>query len=136
MSKTFTAGSIHEAVDLARQLRDEERYDLFRGQRQDWPLRSSLARLNFQAEIERATKQMQLFFSWIASTPDLHEFANLENLRLVDQKYAIAQHYGLATNFCDFTTEPAVAGFFASSHPPRAGETSVILCCNSSELIE
>jgi hypothetical protein len=43
---TFTAGSIQEAVRLATEFREEGRYDLFRGQRENWPVRSTLARLN------------------------------------------------------------------------------------------
>lgn len=49
---------------------------------------------------------------------------------------AIAQHYGLATPFMDFTTSPAVAGFFASSEKPDPNTTSCLCCLDTADLME
>ena len=133
---TFATSSIQEAVELATQFREKGGYDLFRGQREDWPVKSSLARLE-EAERYAAGEQMKVFFSWMESCPELGEFADRQDRRIVDQKFAVAQHYGLATGFCDFTTDPSVAGFFASSAASvEPMGTSVIICCNSSDLIQ
>jgi hypothetical protein len=133
---TYATSSIQEAVELAARFREEGRYDLFRGQRKDWPLKSSLARQS-EADRNKAEERIELFFSWVESCPELKEFSDREDQRTVDNKYAVAQHYGLATTFCDFTTDPSVAGFFASSDvgADSAGR-SVIICCNSREFIQ
>ncbi len=132
----FTTSDIHEAVRLATEFGKAKRYDLFRGQRKDWPLRSSLARLS-EEDALKATERIKLFFSWIDSYPELKHLSNRQDQDIVDQKFAVAQHYGFSTNFCDFTTDPSVAGYFASSHTAlEQGQKSVIICCNSNEFTE
>jgi hypothetical protein len=104
LPSNYAADSIEKAVALAERFREEGRYDLFRGQRENWPVVPTLA--------------------------------DREDPAIVDQKFAIAQHYGLPTLFCDFTLEPRVAGFFASSRKgSEGGGTSEIVCCNSEDLI-
>ena len=63
MAHTYTRNSVEEAVALAERFRDEGRYDLFRGQRENWPVVPTFARLDEagqddaheyrQAQIER-----------------------------------------------------------------------------------
>jgi hypothetical protein len=135
LPRNYAADSIEEAVALAERLREEGRYDLFRGQRENWPVVPTLARLN-EEEVAAAKERLKLFFSWLQEQPELGALADHEDPAIVDQKYAIAQHYGLPTLFCDFTLEPRVAGFFASSRKgSEGGGTSVIVCCNSEDLI-
>ena len=134
MANTYAVNSVEEAVALAERFRGEGRYDLFRGQRENWPVVPSLARLD-EAGQEDASDRIKLCFSWLQKQPELSALADREDPSIVDQKYAVAQHYGLPTLFCDFTLEPAVAGYFASSEPQAAEGTSVIVCCNSEELI-
>lgn len=125
------AKSIEEAVELAERFRAEGRYDLFRGQREDWPLTATLARLP-EAQRDAAAQRLQKFFAWLARQPEVAALADRNDPAAVDQKIALAQHYGLPTLFCDFTAEPRVAGFFAASN--GAAGPSVIVCCHSDTL--
>ena len=132
---TYSADSIDAAVALAERFRKEGRYDFFRGQRENWPVAPTLARLKEQ-EVEAATDRLQLFFSWVQEQPELAALANRDDQSIVDQKYAIAQHYGFPTLFCDFTLDPKVAGFFARTQATAGkGGTSVIVCCREDQLI-
>jgi hypothetical protein len=71
--------------------------------------------------------------AWVKHTP------GLENLAAnTDAAIAVAQHYGLPTNFVDFTTQPEIAGFFASE---KAGSDTVadlacIICLDVENLKE
>lgn len=133
---TYSASSIQEAVALAARFRDEGRYDLFRGQHRDWPVRSSLARLR-PKQVAEADERLKIFFGWVQGHPELAALADRKDPRAVDQKLAVAQHYGLPTNFCDFTTDPSVAGFFASTDPADEPQgSSVIVCCRTRDLLE
>ncbi len=132
--ENYAADSIEEAVALAERFREEGRYNLFRGQRENWPVVPTLARLN-EEEVAAAHERLKLFFSWLEEQPELAVLADREDPTIVDQKFAIAQHYGLPTLFCDFTLEPRVAGFFASSRDESEGGTSVLVCCNSEDLL-
>jgi hypothetical protein len=131
---TFDVDSIEEAVALAERFRQDGRYDLFRGQRENWPVVPTLARLGEDGQRE-ARERLTFFFSWLEEQPELSEIADRQDPDIVDQKYAVAQHYGIPTTFCDFTTEPAVAGFFASSANADSDGASVIVCCNSMDLL-
>jgi hypothetical protein len=56
-----------------------------------------------------------------------------------DALLAVAQHYGIATNLVDFTTEPKVAAFFACHDPTGANsnqKVSCIICLRYAELKE
>jgi hypothetical protein len=131
----YEKDNIEQAVPLAERFRQEGRYDLFRGQRENWPVVPTLARLN-EEEAAAAQERYKVFFSWIEQQPELVALGDRDDRAIVDQKFAIAQHYGLPTLFCDFILEPRVAGFFASSSDRSEGTgTSVILCCNSHDLI-
>lgn len=126
-----SVASIEDAVVLAERFRRQGRYDLFRGQREDWPVLATLARLD-RAGVSGAERRMQRFFGWVEAQPELHALADREDLALVDQKYAIAQHYGLPTLFCDFTVDPRIAAYFAGTPAAARGAgDSVIVCCNS-----
>jgi FRG domain-containing protein len=131
---TYAVDSSEEAVALAERFREEDRYDLFRGQRKNRPVVPTFARRN-KEQVEVAQERLKLFFYWLQEQPELAALADRQDPAIVDQMYAVAQHYGLPTLFCDFTFEPRVAGFFASSEEGSEGGTSVIVCCNSKELI-
>jgi hypothetical protein len=120
--------NVAEAVALASKLKSEGTYDWFRGQINNWSLRSTRARLK-AAEEEEATSKLERFFAWIHGTPGLESITGTP-----DSVVAVAQHYGLPTNFVDFTTEPAIAGFFASYGRPRKGMESCIICLNTDDL--
>lgn len=124
----YRTNSVDEAVALAAQFKRNEDYDWFRGQVSNLPLKPSLARLEQQAR-EAAKEKIARFAGWIQQTPGLEVISES-----TDSILAIAQHYGLPTNFVDFTTNPAVAGFFASYGEPVEGVDSCIICLQKSDL--
>lgn len=127
---------IHEASDLAEALRLAEGLrlsgaaDWFRGQTRNWPLESSFGRRDADGQ-EVAKKRFARFHQWVTTTPQLEALAG--NL---DAIMAVAQHYGIPTTFVDFTTEPAVAAFFAAHDPPpfATGDVGCIICFSTEEL--
>ncbi len=74
-----------------------------------------------------------MFRNWLLTS---RELKYLLESKAVDEFTAIMQHYGIATNFIDFTTDAATAGFFAAdaSTKPSAGY-SCIYCLNTDEFI-
>jgi hypothetical protein len=116
--------NVEEAIRAAEQLKRSGRPYWFRGQRKDWPVRSSLLRLTPE-DRNLAMEKIARYDWWIKHTP------GLENLAAnADPAIAVAQHYGLPTNFVDFTTNPEVAGFFASemANSTTAGDMACIIC--------
>jgi hypothetical protein len=127
--RIYEAANVGEAVELATAFRDDGRYDWFRGQRQNWSLKSSLVRLA-PPEREHSLEQVGRYEQWVKGTPGLGLLATN-----TDAAIAVAQHYGLPTNFVDFTTEPRIAGFFASEKPPTSDdEHHCILCLDTTDL--
>src|SRR6185436_19666248 len=111
MSETTRVANVDEAIDLATRWRDEGRYDWFRGQlRAEWHPYSSLMRLQLRDPKWEAPHlaRIRRLHSWLRSTAGLTNLAEDAHAFM-----AIAQHYGIATHYLDFTTDPAVAGFFA-----------------------
>lgn len=86
---------------------------LFRGQREDWPLLPKLARLKFRsnntvlyAESEMISSFKRRAFPFLDSKPE----NDLD-------RFAIAQHFGMATRLLDWTTNPLTALWFAVEQP-------------------
>ncbi len=100
MADVIRASDVREAVSIAMRLREEGRYDWFRGQVRNYPVVASLHRLP-EAGKEAAIEKVGRFESWVHRTPGLEEVA----ADGVDAITAVAQHYGLPTPFVDFTTE-------------------------------
>jgi hypothetical protein len=94
----------------------------------------------FNEELQKLThlilikETLQRFLTWLHKTPLLTDLQKDEN---VNKLFAILQHYGVPTCYIDFTTEPSVAGFFASDckEPPESTHQSVIYCLNTNDLI-
>lgn len=123
--------NVDEAVELANDLKEKGGYDLFRGQVKNWPLKSSFGRQVDKNKKDEALEKMARFVSWVKQTKGLEELA-----RRPDDMIAVAQHYGIPTNFVDFTTRPRVGGFFAShGRIEEENGESCILCLNSQDLI-
>ncbi len=125
------ASSNQEAVALAHQFLKEGRYDWFRGQvSSKWFVVPSLFR---DADLASAEERLDCFFGWVRSTTGLEAIASDERAM-----YAVAQHYGIPTQFVDFTTDPDVAAFFAFDTtrkiPPRS--LSAIVCLDTKELLQ
>jgi hypothetical protein len=135
--KTHEVANVQEAVELASRFKDEGRYNWFRGQVQDWPPYSSYFRIRAKgdaAAIAHAERRIAMFTGWIKQKmPELHYLLEPQH---VNDFFAIAQHYGIATNYIDFSTDPAAAGFFAAdtANPPTEGR-SCIYCLNTDDLM-
>jgi len=130
MAQWHRARDVQDAIRLASALKNQGSYDWFRGQLQNWPLRSSFVRLGKEQEQE-GLERAKRFIGWAKSTPGLEAL-----VQDVDATCAVAQHYGIPTNYIDFTTSVEVAGFFAADNPhdhPLSGECC-ILCLNTSDL--
>jgi FRG domain len=131
----FEVADVREAIELAYRLRAEGRYDWFRGQLVDLPPYSSALRIGLQdgtEAYERNKRRIKRFLDWVSATPQLLPLLKSGDAHSLS---AILQHYGIATHYLDFTTDPGVAGFFAcdTNHPPAA-TVSCIYCLNSLDL--
>jgi len=128
----YRAANIEEAVEIAVRLREEGRYNWFRGQVHDWPPYSSARRIQ-AADDEKSSRRLSLFLDWVKQTPELKEPLN-DPAAIA----AVAQHYGIPSNYIDFSTEPGVAGFFAADgKAPSTGEVRpCIFCLNTDDLLE
>ena len=120
-----------QAIELAQEFQKENRYDLFRGQSRDWKVVTSFTRLN-RTKRETALAKMGRFFYWVETTAGLEYLWNQ-----TDQIIAVAQHYGIPTNFLDFTSDPLVAGYFATQHRQSISDDNpgCIICLNSVEFL-
>jgi FRG domain len=130
----YYASNIKKAVQVAKQLQKDGHYDIFRGQIRSLPIRPSI----FRPGVDRdaAVERLKKFSHWIQSMPELSSMH-----RNLDAIMAVAQHYGLKTTLLDFTTNPQIAGFFASDGtlPPISDEEhelSCIICAKRSILFE
>jgi hypothetical protein len=122
--------NVDEAVALARRFQSEGRYDWFRGQSQNWLVVPTLARLGAK-ERKAAISRLVRFLGWAENTPGMAEFRGKENAAV-----AVAQHYGIATPFIDFTTSPEIAGIFASEPPKQQQmENACIVCLNTADVL-
>lgn len=129
----LVAANLKDALVIAQQMRSTGRATWFRGQTRNWPLLSSFVRRTSTEQLA-SKERFAYFWDWLHRLPALASLAADE-----DAAQAVAQHYGLATNFVDFSTEPKVAAFFAthSPPPPHEGEDrSCIICLNYEELNE
>ncbi|WP_081081757.1 FRG domain-containing protein [Burkholderia stagnalis] len=132
-----TVANVEEAIELASNLKREGKYNWFRGQvRADWlPTSSAERRLQGGATTSEFNKDLDRFLDWARLVPEL---AYLEDMANEHSLFAIRQHYGYPTTYIDFTTDPSVAGFFASdtSQPPEEGTVSAIFCLNTKDLLD
>jgi len=120
------ASDVYEAIEIAGLLKENKGYDLFRGQTQNWPLLSSIARPDIDQEEE--IKRLNKFANWVDTVRELQSVNGN-----YDKIAAIAQHYGIRTTFIDFSHNPKVAGFFAThniSSKRDQNEMGVIICLN------
>ncbi|EKF6771278.1 FRG domain-containing protein [Pseudomonas aeruginosa] len=135
--RIINANSVEEAVDLATRLKADGRYNWFRGQLREWEPASSFERKLLQdPEVQpKLNAKLNRFLGWTQAHPALKYLAAPEH---VDALLAVLQHYGFPTTYIDFTTEPAVAGFFASDTKvqPEGPGNSVIYCLNTDDLTE
>jgi hypothetical protein len=130
-----SVNNVEEAVELALRFKKEGRYDWFRGQLQaSWLPASSMERAVQGGQSQESLNQrLMRFIAWAGSEPSVSYLADPLNR---DQLFAVLQHYGFPTCYIDFSTEPAVAGFFAcdAKEPPAPGSVSAIFCLNTADV--
>lgn len=126
----FETAGVMEAVALAQEMKRSGQYNWFRGQQRNWRVMSTLARKP-EEERPRAWEAFKRFCGWLQSQPGLAQLGNH-----VHSVYAIAQHYGMPTQYVDFTTDPAIAGFFAAGGEADPDERSCIVLLNTDDLLE
>jgi hypothetical protein len=133
----YEARNVQEAVDLAFSLQQQGLYRWFRGQVKEWVPRSSMHRLVQAGDataVARNMRRIKMVREWLATVPQLHYL--LEPARW-HELMAVLQHYGVATPYLDFTTDPGVAGFFAAhSETPLTDGNACIFCLDPEDLIE
>ncbi len=91
------ASDVNEALEIAVRMKEQGKYDWFRGQLENWPVCPTGLRL-IEAKREEALDKLGRFEHWIRGTPGLESL-----LQSPDMFFAVAQHYGLPTNYVDFT---------------------------------
>jgi hypothetical protein len=133
-SEIYQVSDVEEAVALAERFKQEGRYNWFRGQVKPWPPLSSLARVQLKdAQWELTlTPKIERYNNFLQINRELEQIAADR-----DAFFAVAQHYGIPTSYIDFSTEPAIAGYFAcDTEAPALGEESCIYCLNIEDLKE
>lgn len=131
MAETFKVKNISEAIDLAQKFKLSGKYNLFRGQAQNWKVQSSISRLS-EKPLEEAKERLKLLYNFFESESSLLKYKN--NL---DWFFAVAQHYGIPTSFIDFTSNVEIAAFFATnSNSNKKGEDCVIICLNELDFVK
>lgn len=81
----------------------------YRGQIHNWPIESSISRVNNN---EEESSKTLFFVTKFLNNPSLH--LKDDNAEDIQRCYAIAQHYGYKTDLIDFTTNLEVAAYFAT----------------------
>jgi hypothetical protein len=131
MAERFRVNNLTEAVNLARQYSASGQYDLFRGQGQNWRVKPTMARLN-KSDLEKGLDQLKRLHYYLQTQKPLEKFVSD-----IDWFYAVAQHYGLPTNYIDFSKSVDVAAFFSTnSKSNKIGEDCVIICLQENDLNE
>lgn len=130
MGKTYRVSNSQEALNLANKFKSQGRFNLFRGQNEDWPLVPSVYRLSNEKK-EKARQRLLRLMDYLYSIPETVEYADSADLIST-----IAQHYGIPTDFIDFSSSPEIALFFAThSKKDLTGKEGIIICINKSEFI-
>lgn len=128
MSKTYKTKNIEEALKLAKKFQKSGTYNLFRGQARNWEVKPTAGRLP-DKKFEKSKEQIERIFLFFNQDKTLKKYC-----KEVDSYFAIAQHYGIPTNYIDFTESVEVAFFFAThSKSNKEGEECSIICINEKD---
>lgn len=128
MAKIYYVETPREALELALKFKKSKKFNLFRGQNEDWPLVASINRLS-SSKRKKAVDKLLAFKLFLSKYKFSEEY--VDNL---DYMMAIGQHYGIPTDFIDFTYSPEIATFFAThSNKDLAGKNGVIFCVNKED---
>jgi hypothetical protein len=130
MGELYRVENLQAALNLASEFKDAGKYNLFRGQGKNWNVVPSAGRLSEKRmpATEEVLKRLYYFFE----TNGLTKYTSN-----IDWFFAVAQHYGLPTNYIDFSTSPDVAAYFATHSKSNRPEVDcVIICLNESDFID
>jgi hypothetical protein len=120
--------SVQEAVELAEEFVKDRIFDLFRGQIRNFPLTPSIFRFGVNRDATR--DRLNRLAHWVHTTREVESLHQNDDAIL-----AVAQHYGIPSPLLDFTTEPQIAGFFASDgtvvSPSSTGLNASCIVCVS-----
>jgi FRG domain len=127
--RVYSAPDVASALDFTDRSRREGRYQFFRGQENsDWLPYPSLARVPDEArdQVKERILRFMGYVRAVASVAGIH-YSD-------DDIWAIAQHYGLPTNFLDLTTDAVVAAMFAcpASAADRPESAAILLYAQDS----
>jgi hypothetical protein len=123
------------ALALAKEWQQQGRAQWFRGQVFPWPPRSSLLRWTNRAnsgDTLSTEPTLYRFYDWAQQRPEL-SFIAAEISKLT----AVAQHFGLPTNYVDFSVSPEVAALFSRDQAPDSiypSEEACIYCLNLDDM--
>jgi hypothetical protein len=93
---------------IKKEIKKEKAKYYFRGQVNPWRLTSSIGRSH---DIEKDKRETYYFIDWLKE----NRYVNMEGRDVdLNELMAVAQHYGYATDFIDFTTDLDVAAYFAT----------------------
>lgn len=130
----YITPNVFEAIKLAEEFKASGTYDYFRGEASHlWQLKSTLARRGKSFIESQSYLNVCMLLAGILENHNAtkYMFENSSN-EIPDIFYAIAQHYGIPTNFLDFTRSPTVAAFFCLDNRPVSVEDDFcrIFCLN------
>lgn len=119
----FDVTDIKEAVELAECFRAAGRYRYFRGQRDArWKVTSTFARADAAGQLG-ASNELYAFAAWVRLAERLVPYLDDD-----DKIIAAAQHHQVTpTNFIDFSTDPVIAGWFATEGGAPGEEGAIYL---------
>lgn len=130
-STIYKVSSLENALELAWKFKREGRYDMFRGQPRNWDVISAIHRTTKKG-YESAVDKIERLYYFLTQKKELEQYLNDINFG-----FAIAQHYGIPTNYIDFTTNPDIAAFFSTnSKKNKIGSWATIVCLNSKDFEE
>lgn len=128
MAEIYRVKNVEEALELANKFKASGKYDLFRGQSQNWDVIPLVARLE-EDDYKEGLEKIKRLYDYFHTSKNLLKYKSN-----VDWFFAVAQHYGLPTSYIDFTTSCEVATFFATnSESNKIGIDSVIICLNEAD---
>ncbi len=131
MPKTYKTKNIEEALKLAKKFQKSGKYNLFRGQAKNWEVIPTAGRLS-KKNFEKSKEQIERIFLFFNTDKTLQKYC-----KEVDSYFAIAQHYGIPTNYIDFTESVEVAFYFATnSKSNKIDEECSIICLNEKDFEE
>jgi hypothetical protein len=119
----FDVADVEQAISLAERFKAAQKYRYFRGQRDArWMVTSSFAREDAAGQ-RRARDDIGAFAAWVRRAESVVPY-----LADDDKIIAAAQHHQIAkTTFIDFSTDPVVAGWFATDGGVPGQEGAIYL---------